>query len=118
MTRFMLLIHGDQEAWDAMDDDEADRLRGGHGRFIEAAGSAILDSGELQGASTAVTLRSRDRGLGTTAGPFAETREVVGGFYLIEVPTAEDAVRLARLLPETTAPYPAGVEIRPLVGHA
>jgi len=42
---------------------------------------------------------------------------VVGGFYVIEVAELGDAVRLARLLPETTASYTAGVEVRPLVDH-
>lgn len=113
----MLLIHGDHEAWESMGDEEIARLQEGHVRFVEAAGSAVVDSGELESSTQAVTLRSRDRGLGTTAGPFAETREVVGGFYVIDVPDLDDAVRLARLLPETTAPYTAGVEIRPLVDH-
>lgn len=117
MTKFMLLIHGDHQAWDAMDDAEVARLQEGHRRFTEAAGSAIVDSGELESSAQAVTLRSRDRGMGTTAGPFAETREVVGGFYVIDVATIDDAVRLARLLPETAASYTAGVEIRPLVDH-
>ena len=117
MTRFMLLIHGDHEAWEAMDEAEIARLQEGHRRFVEEAGSAIVDSGELESSVQAVTLRSRDRGMGTTAGPFAEPREVVGGFYVIDVAELDDAVRLARLLPETTASYTAGVEIRPLVDH-
>ena len=117
MTRFMLLIHGDHDAWETMGVDEIARLQEGHRLFAEAAGAAIVDSGELESSSTAVTLRSRDRGMGPTAGPFAETREVVGGFYVIDVAEQGDAVRLARLLPETTASYTAGVEVRPLVDH-
>lgn len=117
MTRFMLLIHGDHRSWDAMDETEVARLQEGHRRFADEAGSAIVDSGELEASSTAVTLRSRDRGMGTTAGPFAETREVIGGFYVIDVDDLDEALRLARLLPETTASYTAGVEVRRLVDH-
>ena len=117
MTTFLLLIHGDHGAWEAMDDEEIARLQEGHGRFAAAAGSAIVDSGQLESSSPAVTLRSRDRGMGATAGPFAETREVVGGFYVIDVGDLDEATRLARLLPEVTASYTAGIEIRPLVDH-
>jgi hypothetical protein len=116
VAKYMLLIHGDHEAWATMTDDEKHRLDEGHARFVDAAGSAIIAGHELAASTTATTIRSQggDKPL-VTDGPFTEAKEVVGGFYVIDVPDFAEAVRLASMLPETRALYAAGVEVRAVV---
>jgi len=116
MGTYMLLIHGDQEAWDSMSPQEQDRIGAGHRLFREAAGEAVLEGRELASTTTATTLRSRGGARPeVTDGPFLETKEVVGGYYVITAEDLDAAIRLASLLPETAAEYASGVEIRPVV---
>jgi hypothetical protein len=83
-------------------------------RFGELAGDAILGGEALQPAATAVTIRSGagDQPPLMTAGPFAETAEVVGGFYVLEAEDLDAAVDLARALPPALT---GAVEVRPMV---
>jgi hypothetical protein len=106
----MPLIHGDHEAWATMTDAEKQRLDEGHARFADAAGSAIITGHELAASTAATTIRARggDKPI-VTDGPFTESKEVVGGVYVIDVADIAAAVRLASMLPETRAPYAAGV---------
>ncbi len=117
MARFMLLINGDRQSWADMPADEETRITEGHRAFLATVGAAVLDGGELDAPERAASVRSH-RGPAplVTAGPFTETDEVVGGFYLLEATDLGEAVRLASLLPETRAPYRAGVEVRQLRG--
>jgi hypothetical protein len=63
------------------------------------------------------TLRSNGAGgVITTDGPFAETKEQVGGFYLLEASGLDEAIKLASMLPEVQVGH-SGVEIRPVVNH-
>jgi hypothetical protein len=112
MAKYMLLIHGVDEQWEAMTPDEAREHDEAHRRFRAAAGARVVGGEELEAASTATTLR----GEMTTDGPFLETKEVLGGFYLLEAADLDEAVALARLLPEVRAGH-SGVEIRPVVDH-
>lgn len=116
MAKYMLLIHGDQQKWDDINPEERGRITEGHRRFMDAAGAAVVGGHELASAGTSTTLRSRGGGRpDVTDGPFLETKEVLGGFYVIEVADLDEAIRLGSLLPETAARYSAGVEIRPVI---
>ena len=70
---------------------------------------------ELDFPHTATTIRVRDSQILTTDGPFAETKEVLGGFYLIDVANLDDAIEFAAAVP--AARRGGSVEIRPLVEH-
>jgi hypothetical protein len=78
---------------------------------LESAG-ALVGGDALQGSETATTLRLRDGGQVVTDGPFAETKEVLGGFYLIDVENLDEALAWAAKVP--CAPY-GSVEVRPLM---
>lgn len=82
--------------------------------YTEALGKAgALVSGEpLQGRETATTVRVRDGETITTDGPFAETKEILGGYYLIDVNDLDSALEWAGKIP--LAPY-GSVEVRPLL---
>ena len=116
MTEFLILINGDEQQWDA--ETEADRQFKGeaHGAFAKAVGAGLRDGKELAASTSAVTLRGRGGRPLATDGPYAESKEVIGGYYLVDVADIDEAVRLAGMLPELTKPY-CSVEIRPVVGH-
>lgn len=81
-------------------------------RFNELAGPAIVGGAALDHPRTAVTVRAGEAGPLVTQGPFAETTEVVGGVYILEAATLDEALELARHNP---AAVDGSVELRPLV---
>lgn len=117
MARYFIAISGDEQRWDAMTAEDWDVIDEGHRRFRERAGSSILADGQLEGRRDWTTVRAAADGTPTVVdGPFAETKEMLGGFYLVDVPTKADAVALAELLGEARADH-SGVEVIPLVVH-
>ena len=104
---YALLIYGDEKEWEARTEEEMRLNTERHERFVALLGEGAMRGGkELAPASTATTVR---KGAGVTDGPFAETAEVLGGFYIIEAADLDEIIALARELPETT------IEIRPIV---
>jgi hypothetical protein len=117
MAKYLILIHGDERQWAAMSTQEQQKLDEAHRAFSAAAGSTILDGRELEPASVATTLRTDAAGrLTTTDGPFLETKEAVGGYYLIEASDLDEVIALAARLYEVSAGH-SGIEIRPVVDH-
>ncbi len=82
------------------------------GKLVEELG-VFIDAGKLLPTTTAKTLRVRDGKLLTTDGPFAETKEQFGGFYLLDCADEAQALELAAKIP--TAKH-GSVEVRPLLG--
>jgi hypothetical protein len=116
MAKYLLLIYGDEQAWATMPTDDSKRHRAAHEAFWKAAGSGIISSKELEPSATATTLRGdEDGGYTTTDGPFLETKEALGGYYLVEAADLDAAIALAAQLPEAHARH-SGIEIRPVVG--
>src|SRR5947209_9465243 len=117
MAKYMLLIYGDAQQWDAMSEDQSKPHDAAHEAFAAAAGSRIIDGQELELAPMATTLRLDSSGrLNTTDGPFLETKEALGGYYLLEAGDLDEVLSLVKLLPEVQATH-SGVEIRPVVDH-
>ncbi|KUL31021.1 YciI family protein [Actinoplanes awajinensis] len=114
MAKFMLLIHGDEARWDAMTPAEWAAHGAAHQAFNDAAGARVLGGEQLEASSTATTVRSGSDSQLITDGPFLETKEVLGGFYLIEAADLDEVLKLVDLLPEVHASH-SGVEIRPVV---
>ena len=99
MPDYLLLIVGDDDAYQALSEEQGKELYAGHYAFMEALGAAgvkLGPSAELTPPSGARTLHADGV---VTDGPFAEAKEQVGGFYTIDVPTVEDAVEWARRIP-------------------
>jgi hypothetical protein len=116
MTRYLILIYGDEQKWATASPEEQQRIDDGHVAFGAAAGAAIRDGGELEPATAAISLRADSgRRVKATDGPFVETKEAVGGFYLLEAADLDEAIALAGQLPEVYADH-SGVEIRPIRG--
>ena len=111
--RYMLLINSDESYYDTLEPAQMGELMAAYGSFQEEIESAGVCKGSdrLQPTSTATTVRVRDGKRLTTDGPFAETKEQVGGYYLVDVPDLDKAIAWAAKIP--TASY-GSVEIRPV----
>jgi hypothetical protein len=118
MAKFLLLIYGNEQRWNAMSANESRTHDAAHVAFTKAAGARIIQGEELHSPSKARTLRRRHpaRSAAATDGPFMETKEILGGFYLVEADDLAEVEELATLLPEVQADH-SGVEIRPVVDH-
>jgi hypothetical protein len=99
MAEYLLLIVGDDDAYGRLSEEETKAMYAGHYAFmdeLQKAGVAIVSSAELEHPRTARTIL----GDGTvTDGPFAEAKEQVGGYYMIEVPSIEEAVGWGKKIP-------------------
>ncbi len=116
MTRYLVLIYGDEQQWAAHDDAWNAENGCAHQRFHAAAGAALIAGGEVVESASAVTVRGDAQAHQVIAdGPFAAgaaaTGAAIGGFYLIDAADQDAAVALARLIPEASAPG-SGVEVR------
>ena len=112
--RYVLLIHDEERIWNEMPAGERDALMGEYFAFT----SGIQQSGQyvageaLHAAATARNVRVRGGQVQTTDGPFAETREQLGGFYLIDAASLDEAVAIAARIPSARL---GTIEIRPVV---
>ncbi len=112
--KYLCMIYDDEKTWETMPKDEADAVMGEYFSFTEG----IRESGHyvageaLHPVHTATTVRVRNGKVSTTDGPFAETREQLGGFYLIEARDLNEAVQVAAKIPSARL---GSVEVRPVV---
>jgi len=116
--RYALLVYSDQAAWADLSEEEAAALRAesmpGWISVFEEIGRADSSYAgrELAAASDAKTVTVRDGATVVTDGPFPETKEQIGGFFIVDLPDLDEAIRIASLVP--SAQY-GSMEIRPLV---
>ncbi len=114
--RYALLVYSDQAAWAEMSEDEAAAARAESmprwiALFDEMAKADPQARGhELAAAGEARVVRVRNGETIVTDGPFAETKEQLGGIFLVDLPDLDEAIRLASLVP--AAEY-GSLEIRP-----
>ena len=112
--QYLLLIYGNEKRWETMPKGESDQVYAEYGAFTES----IVKSGnfkageELAPTSAATTVRVRSGKTQVTDGPFAETREQLGGFYLIEAENLDQAIQIAARIPSARD---GSIEIRPLM---
>ena len=111
--KYLLTIYGDESGWNDVTPEQAQDIMAAYGAFGEAAEKAgVLLGGEgLQPTSTATTVSVRNDETITTDGPFAETREVIVGFDLLECADLDEAIAVARAHPMARG---GRLEIRPL----
>jgi hypothetical protein len=111
--KYMLSIYHDEQAWDRYTEDERQQIYREYRELIQDLESKgqYLAGDELQPATTATTVRVRDGKPLVTDGPFAETREQLGGFFLIEANDLAEANRIAGRIPSART---GAVEVRPV----
>jgi hypothetical protein len=107
----MLLIYGDENALETVERDRCYRDSSDLAHELDAAGT-YLAAAPLQPTSTAVSVRVRDGRRLVTDGPFAETREQLGGYFLVDARDVDEAIAIASRIPMATR---GTVEVRPLV---
>jgi hypothetical protein len=107
MSQYLILIYEDESAYADGGDALWAEVGAAHGVFGEANGSAIAGGNALQPTATATVIR----GGVVTDGPFAETKEALGGYYLIEAADLDEAIAIAKQVPARFG----GVEVRPVL---
>jgi hypothetical protein len=111
MAEYLVLIYGDEASWEKVDPATSGQVMGEHRAFMERNTSALRGGNALQPTTTATSLRRDASGeLTVTDGAFAETKEALGGYYLIEANDLDEALAIAKQVP---APF-GGVEVRPI----
>ena len=114
--RYLLTIYDEETTWNDVTPEQSAQVMEAYGAFGEAAKEAgVLLGGEgLQPTSTATTVRVRDGEALTTDGPFAETREQLGGYYLLDCKDLDDAISWAAKIPGAQN---GSVEVRPVMDY-
>jgi hypothetical protein len=112
--KYMLLIHDDEQAWGRLGEAERRKIFGEYGQLTQElkAGGHYLAGAQLHPTSTATSVRVRDGKRLVTDGPFAETREQLGGYYLVEAASLDEAISLAARIPSARM---GTIEVRPVV---
>jgi hypothetical protein len=115
-VRYLLLIYSDLEAYAKLSDEDNKRIMDDYWAYTdEVRKSGELQGGEaLQGPETATTVTVKDGDTLTTDGPFAETKEVLGGYFLVDVPDLDRAIELAVKIPDASLGL-GKVEVRPIM---
>jgi hypothetical protein len=115
--RYLCLIYDDEKKVAAMPESESNAFMGEYFAFTDGikASGHYLAGEALQPVETATTVRVRNGKVGTTDGPFAETKEQLGGFYMIEARDLNDAIQVAARIPSAKL---GSVEVRPIVEFA
>jgi hypothetical protein len=111
MGLYLALIYSDESAWATADESISNEVMEGHNKFGATHGQAIKAGHGLESVTTATSIRRSSKGEVTvTDGPFAETKEALGGFYVIDAPDLDAALQIAQDIP---MPF-GGVEVRPV----
>jgi hypothetical protein len=112
--RYACLIYDDEKKMAGMSPDDSKSFMAEYFQFTESIkASRHYVAGEaLQPIGTSTSLRSRNGKLSTTDGPFAETKEQLGGFYLIEARDLNEAIQIASRIPSAKT---GTIEVRPVV---
>jgi len=112
--QYLLLIYGDQNGWESMSEEERGQVFQAYGTFTEELekSGAMVGGNALQPTETATTVRVRNDETLTTDGPFAETKEQLGGYYLVNVDSLDEALEWAAKIPGASH---GSIEVRPVM---
>ncbi len=112
--KYLLLIYGNEKIWGKMTEAEHTKMMGEFMQFSQAIGASghYKAGSQLQPTATAKSVQVRDGKRLVTDGPFAETREQLGGYYLIEAKDLDEAIEIAARIPSSRL---GTIEVRPLV---
>ncbi len=111
--RYLCLIYSDEKIWETMPKSETEAIMAEYNAFT----TSIRESGHfiggepLQSTGTATTVRMRNGKLSATDGPFAETKEQLGGYYLIQARDLNEAIQIASRIPSAKV---GSIEVRPI----
>ena len=111
--KYLCLIYENEKAWETMPPAESEAIMNEYFTFTETIrqNGKLLAGEALQPTATATTVRVRNGKVSTTDGPFAETKEQLGGFYMIEAQDLNDAIQVAAKIPSARL---GTIEVRPV----
>jgi hypothetical protein len=110
--QYLLLIYDDEKRFASQSKSEFNAELGAYQAFGQQHAKSIQGSNALQPTSAATTVRVRDGKRLITAGPFAETKEQLGGYYLVEAPDIDEALAIAAKIPGARH---GSIEVRPIM---
>ena len=109
--KYMLLVYGDEQAWDEGEREQCYKDSAQIAHEIRASGRQLV-AAPLHPVATATSVRVRDGKRLVTDGPFAETREQLGGYFIVDVENLDEAIAIAGRLPSARL---GTIEIRPIL---
>ena len=111
--QYMLLIHDDPTAWAGMSEEQVNAVMGEYFAYSQAIRDEgiFVDGNPLPGREAARTVRVRDGARSVADGPFAETKEIVGGYYVVDCETLDQALDAAGRIPSARF---GAIEVRPI----
>jgi hypothetical protein len=114
--KYLCTIYGDESQWGSATPEQISEVMAAYGAFGEEAGQAgVILAGEgLEPTSAATTVRVREGERVLSDGPFAETKEQLGGFYLLECDSLDEAIDWAAKIPGAAS---GSVEVRPVMNY-
>jgi hypothetical protein len=111
MAKYLVLIYDDENAWESATQEDYANMMTRHNRFAEQVkamdGADVVGGEALTPTNTATSIR----GDVVTDGPFVETKEALGGYYLVEAKDLDQALEIGKLCPTLAG----GVEVRPIM---
>src|SRR5262245_30626047 len=114
--KYLCLIYDEEKKWETMSQEDGERLMGEYFTYtkdIRQSGH-YLGGNDLEPVKAATTVRVRNGRTSTTDGPFAETKEQLGGYYLIEAKDLNEAISVAARIPSAKL---GSIEVRPVREH-
>ena len=97
--KYLALIYGDESAWAGLSEQEQQAVHAKYRDFAASAGGKLVGGAETAASNSATTVRVRDGDVGVTDGPYAESKEQLGGFFVFDCDSADEAVALAQQIP-------------------
>jgi len=112
--RYALLIYANEQDWASQTEEQSQAVNQEYMAFTkDIIDRGLMKGGEaLQSTATATTVRVRDGETLTTDGPFAETKEQLGGFYVVEAKDLDEAIEIAARIPDVRG---GSIEVRPIM---
>jgi hypothetical protein len=106
---FLALIHGSEDGWESLGDDERQAMMQRYTSF--SSKDEVVGGAELDTTGTATTVRVREGDRVVTDGPYAEVKEALGGYFILECESIDEACKLAAEIP---AAEHGAIEVRPV----
>jgi hypothetical protein len=111
MSEYLILIYENERDYPGPDDAAWGEIMAAHQKFGQDNASALRGGNALQPTATATSVRDSGGEVAVTDGPFAETKEALGGYYLVEAADLDEAIAIAKQVPARFG----GVEVRPIM---